>query len=261
MLTPLPAGVDTQLHGVNTTFLVVLRHKSTNANTQRTIGSHSIPNHRRRPTSIEHWCMTKLYECPSKPSLNSLSQIHRNPNPLLEEHRHRIKEARRSVHSIFFTRRHECLVHGKAMSSLRLGSLGAKASSTISPTCSQREPMEEHRCGGGMGLHTACAMSHTSQLLPHPAAARGGSQYSFWAAHYVRVQLLRLHSKWPPFTAQSSAMAAGLRHNISLWIMPSQQPCEPAFIVCDPPPCQHCVNTTFGSGVDTLCQHHFWARC
>ena len=60
-----------------------------------------------------------------------------------EEHRRRMK--RQGAHRQFFIKRHDCMVHGKAMSSLKLGTLGARPPSQSPQLAAKESTMEEHR--------------------------------------------------------------------------------------------------------------------
>ena len=61
----------------------------------------------------------------------------------MEEHTRQM--TRRGARPQFFMRWHDCMVHGKAMSSLKLGTLGARPSSQSPQLAAKESTMEEHR--------------------------------------------------------------------------------------------------------------------
>ena len=61
----------------------------------------------------------------------------------MEEHTRRMR--RRVARPQFFMRRHDCMVHGKAMSSLRLGTLGARPAPHSHQVSAKESTMEEQK--------------------------------------------------------------------------------------------------------------------
>ena len=65
----------------------------------------------------------------------------------MEEHTQRMR--RRVARPQFFMRRHDCMMHGKAMSSLRLGTLGARPPSQSPQLAAKESTMEKLRKSKG----------------------------------------------------------------------------------------------------------------